>query len=96
MADYPDSRELDAIAAWKPPEGWKGDRPWLPILQLVADAWNTDMGRAKREGDVWTFITGGWSGNEDILGALEENWSARSVLWLASYRGGKHEFGVKE
>ena len=38
------------------------------------------------------LITGGWSGNESIVGALESNLPFYGMSWIASYRGGKHLF----
>lgn len=93
---YPTDEELNEIIAWSPGGAWAGKEPWLPILDLVAAAWDTDYGASRVDGKVWTFITGGWSGNEDVLHALSQNFSAWSLLWLASYRGGKHEFGVRD
>jgi hypothetical protein len=92
---YPAEADLLAIEKWAPMGQWSGCRPWLPVLQLANDAWNHDMGRVLLNDEVYTFVTGGWSGNEDIIAALGKNFSAYSSLWLASYRGGKHEFGVR-
>ncbi len=96
MSDYPDSAELTAIQTWTPGPKWSGGAPWLPILDLCDQAWNHDMGKVVRKGTEVTFITGGWSGNEEILSMLESNFSAYSMLWLESHRGGKHVFGVRE
>ena len=98
MSDYPDSADLHKIEHWKPMKPWSGARPWLPILGLMEDAWNMDMGSvrwndAKTEA---TFVTGGWSGNEDIIEAMHGNFSARSILWQSSHRGGKFIYGVGE
>lgn len=40
----------------------------------------------------WTAVTGGWSGNESILSALEDNTMFWMVCWEMSERGGRHEF----
>jgi hypothetical protein len=94
--EYPDDEQILAIQKWQPMGQWSGSRPWLPILQLMSDAWNHDMGRVKQDGDVWTFCTGGWSGNEEIIGAIHKNFSAHSMLWIASFRGGKFVYGVDD
>lgn len=98
MSDYPDTAELAAIASFSPGEKWSGSEPWLPILQLCCDAWNHDMGvvRVTDDGKQWTFITGGWSGNEEILEELDRHQTARHMLWLESHRGGKYVYGVRE
>lgn len=96
MSHYPDSADIKAIEQWNPGPEWSGSESWLPILTLMEEAWNHDMGRV-----IWndartecTFITGGWSGNEEILGAMSDNFAARSMLWLSSHRGGKEVYGV--
>ena len=92
---YPEDEELDQIRTWTPGPKWSGSEPWLGILRPVVSAWNRDMGRADWDGQVLTLVTGGWSGNEEVLGALEDNRCAWSMLWLSSHRGGKHTFGIK-
>lgn len=59
---------------------WRGDR--------VRTAPATDGYRL-------TLITGGWSGNEDVVTALQENWTFWPRFWERSERGGKHEFHIK-
>jgi len=93
---YPEEEELEEIKNWKPEGHWSGTEPWLPILELVCGAWNHDMGKVVLEHQTATLITGGWSGNEDVLGALSDNFSAWSLLWIASFRGGKHVFGIRD
>lgn len=96
MSDYPDSSDITAIENWKPPSEWSGTAPWLPLLELVEDAWNKDMGAVRPEpGGGTAFITGGWSGNEEIICALQINSIAWCMLWLSSHRGGKYVFGDK-
>ena len=96
--EYPTDAELEAITAWTPGPKWSGSEPWLGILQECSDAWNHDMGHALWDDDKkqMTFVTGGWSGNESVLSALHENFSARAMLWLASFRGGKEIWGIKD
>lgn len=93
---YPEDAELEQIRTWSPGPKWSGSEPWLGILGLVYDAWNHDMGRADWSGQILTLVTGGWSGNEEVLGALEDNRCARSMLWLSSHRGGRYTFGIKD
>ncbi len=38
------------------------------------------------------FSTGGWSGNESVIHALEKNVMFMSMWWFSSNRGGGHEF----
>jgi hypothetical protein len=72
-------------------------------LDLVECAWHWDCGvthelsEAEREivrasvGDRFLRLaTGGWSGNESLIAALERNWRVMSMSWQLSARGGLH------
>jgi len=93
--DYPEEEALEEIKNWKPPEPWSGKNPWLPILDLVLENWSS-IGKATWDGQELTLVTGGWSGNEDVLVALSKNFGAWSMLWKASFVGGKHIFGIHD
>lgn len=40
----------------------------------------------------WEISTGGWSGNEDIIEAMQDNQVFWSLHWLESRRGGHYKF----
>lgn len=90
---YPTEETLLAIREWD-----ANDLGGL--FQFVAEAWNLDYGRAlircvesSAEGRHWIELhTGGWSGNEDIIGALQANTMAWTLAWWSSRRGGHYEF----
>lgn len=85
---YPHERCLSAIVEWP-----IGDDPGF--WDHVADCWNTDYGSIELDAAraEIRFVTGGWSGNEDVIGAIEENSIAYSRYWFRSERGGVHVFG---
>ncbi len=41
---------------------------------------------------TWDVATGGWSGNEDIIMALQENYVVWGITWQLSERGGRYVF----
>ena len=41
------------------------------------------------------FATGGWSGNEDVIEALRENFVAWAMAWKLSASGGLHIFRLE-
>jgi len=81
---YPSERTLDAIAVWS-------HEDFAGLIDFVGMIWNwTDCWRV--EGKKICAVTGGWSGNEDLIGALQRNYIFWMLCWQASYRGGKFEF----
>ena len=83
---------------------------WMEFLPFLEEAWNTDYGSARAElrdceralvdfsGGSARFLrlaTGGWSGNEDLLGAVTDN-VAYGMTWALSSRGGLHIFRYPE
>jgi hypothetical protein len=81
--DTPTDVDLAKIEAW-PVWDMAG------LLEFVRNIWS-DYGRIWREGSNIHLATGGWSGNEMIVGALKRTvfWS---MCWERSERGGKHVF----
>ena len=102
--DYPDPEDLARVESWPYTD--------LPALMaFVSDLWcdygwfeqtesRIDFG-GMNEGDLddghrWCCATGGWSGNEEIIAALERNTMFWALCWAASLRGGYYEFEVKD
>jgi hypothetical protein len=46
----------------------------------------------RQDGDIYYLSTGGWSGNEDIINALETNFMFYLMYWMRSSRGGHYIF----
>jgi len=97
--EYPSDEDLDEI---RKVEGWKevldlAIKAWdeggvtfqlRPEEQALADAqalWPEERRKYVR------FATGGWSGNEDIMQALNQNAWAR-MKWEFSASGGLHVY----
>lgn len=97
MNEYPTEEQLDAIRkaeGWKTTldlaiEAWDSDgvtfvlRPEEQAMVDAGQTWADEPHRYVR------FATGGWSGNEDIISALNENVWAR-MNWQMSAAGGLH------
>jgi len=93
---YPTKVELRKIAKWK------GD--WQELLERVQELWHwgaeycdyeitkDDLGRYIYE---WDISTGGWSGNEDIINALSDNFMFWIMCWYSSRVGGHYIFRVE-
>lgn len=85
---YPTEKTLDAIKEW-PGSDFAG------LIDFVGRAWQWED-RWHFDGKELCAITGGWSGNESLIGALQQNVLFWMMCWWASYRGGKFEFKLPE
>lgn len=83
---YPTDQTLAAIKkwAWEDPVG---------LLKFVQRAWRYPEGFRVSDG-YYRIATGGWSGNESLMAALEENTVFWSLCWVRSKRGGYYEFEI--
>lgn len=101
LEGYPELEELEKISLWL--------TDFEALMEYVHDRWwgeswaqfNYDrdaVGEAEVEGVgiVYTIATGGWSGNEDLVEALEKNFMFWTSCWTESKRGGLYIFEVKK
>lgn len=98
---YPSDETLDRIERWPVAQQVDGVRT---CLDFVVEAWDTRYGSVHRTLMVTeqaflapdaneTFIrfaTGGWSGNESLIHALQRNHIVHGLTWVMSRRGGLH------
>lgn len=85
---YPSEEALEKIATWPA-------RNFDSLLEYVASLWAyPDFVTQAPEARTYTFATGGWSGNESLIGALERNLVFWGMCWLSSRRGGRYEFVI--
>ncbi len=95
MSDtYPHEQSLRII------RGWPHD-DHLGLMDFVESLWRyADWGftrNATMVGDVEFFLsTGGWSGNEEIISALQENKMFWALCWKSSWRGGHYQFKLRK
>lgn len=64
------------------------------VMEALAAVWRYPE-RVTRQGDIWRVSTGGWSGNEDVIGALRQNhlwWTFYCRAWSA---GGHYVFSKR-
>ncbi|TNC79256.1 MAG: hypothetical protein C9356_20200 [Oleiphilus sp.] len=81
---YPLESALEKIRVW-PVEDLKG------LISYLESLWYQGWGFT-HHGNRLLLATGGWSGNEDIVGALQGNHLFWSLCWVSSRRGGYFEF----
>lgn len=92
MSEYPDEKLLEQI------ETWNGKNT-QEMIEWIDQAWNHNYGDMNLE-SITTgvyrieLITGGWSGNEDVMSAIYKNRLFDSMYWQRSERGGKYVYEV--
>jgi hypothetical protein len=83
---YPTDDELQAIREW-PSDDLAGLFDYVRSLWLYPERWTYD--------GKWLYVsTGGWSGHEELLGALRDNTLCWLLCWYSSTRGGHHVFDL--
>ena len=95
---YPDEEDLDHIKQWEPctTEGllslfrfiqglwWPDDHYFIIDKRISKD--RISKARYRRV----VIHTVGWSGNESLMSALQDNWIAWTLTWEQSNRGGHY------
>lgn len=100
---YPTEHELESYKTW----GRDGDFPpcYEALLETVQENWwmggslIASEERLNRHGDPvvrFSVSTGGWSGNEDVIGALSQNFLFWSQCFVQRNVGGHFIFEVLE
>ena len=84
---YPADYTLDDI------ERYRGD--WNALLEHIRPLID-GRGWIRRDGDNWEIATGGWSGCESVIDALQRNRFFWGACWYSTRRGGLYEFHVED
>ena len=93
MNGYPDESILRKIKRWD-------GKDVEIMIGWIMEAWNGTYGSlflfegSKKK--KLTLITGGWSGNEDVMSAINKNMFFDMLFWQMSKRGGLHEYEIYE
>lgn len=96
--EYPRESELEQIKNWDYKLGAKS------LVEFIESIWwMTDWGFKLYKGRdklfrktvmILQLHTGGWSGNESIISALEHNFIFWSMSFWKHYRGGHYYFQI--
>ncbi len=84
MNEYPTEEELQKLQNWDVIKDLKG------FIEYSESLWNMNYGVFEIWGDNLKLVTGGWSGNEDIINYLPSMFNM--LYWKKSERGGLHLF----
>lgn len=94
--EYPTDEQLKTISEWDVLVG-----PVTDLLNYVKSLWwMPDWGfhfeGHQSRGLRLELHTGGWSGNEDIIKALQNNFIFWNMNWVKSTRGGHYWFKIRK
>lgn len=95
---YPTEFALGKIRDWDimDSKGW---------FDYIFSIWNFESYRWTEDGEdeihkkpvtKYYLSTGGWSGNESIIGAMQENRMLWFLTWVQSNRGGHYVFYIRK
>jgi hypothetical protein len=88
---YPTEETLECIRDWSYND-FKG------LMKYCQEAWRYEEYFKEFDteiGFLYDVHTGGWSGNESIIGAMHDNTMFWMLCWEQSRRGGHYIFKVK-
>ena len=92
MKEYPTKQELSKIKKWNVLK-----RP-IDLLNFIRNIWwcgeTACIIRNNPDTTLFELHTYGWSGNEEIINALQENPMFWMLYWQKSTRGGHYYFEV--
>lgn len=90
--NYPDEESLKQIKDWD-----VLTKSVQNLLDLVYENTNWADRQIHQSGKRvirYEYHTGGWSGNEDVIGALHQNFLFWSMFWEKTTRGGHYWFRI--
>ena len=89
MSEYPTDQELRFIRRYDITK-----EPTEDLFAFIQQTWHWSDWGTTRKGRRLYLHTGGWSGNESIIAAMEKNEMFWYLTWVESRRGGHYIFEV--
>ena len=91
MAEYPTEEQLLSLSHYD-----VIGKNLSGIADEIRECYNEDYGKIGFENGQLYLVTGGWSGNEDVIDALSRNVVFWATYWQKSERGGGYWFGRRD
>ena len=96
---YPTELACERITAWH----WSDPEGWLKFIENLwhlrswgwSDAVEPHEWRANQQVHRYHVSTAGWSGNESLIRAMQENTMLWHSVWVQSRRGGHYIFELE-
>jgi len=91
MSEYPTDEQLKTIAEWDCPKNG-----FMPLVEYIRTIWWGADSQMKLTGKKFELHTGGWSGNEEIIYALKQNFVFWTACWYKHVTGRHYYFKIKK
>ena len=93
--DYPTEEEVARVAKFKfnSPNSFT---EFMTYVKAIGKYWPQESFVWTQRGRTFSISTGGWSGNEAILDAMERNMIFWMVCWQSHRRGGHYQFKLPD
>ena len=90
---YPTEETLEEIRNWK----FKDLEEFKDLFDFIKPIWKySDCEYWDEVDGLYDISTGGWSGNEEIIGAMQKNYIFWWTCWELSMRGGHFKFKLRK
>lgn len=92
--EYPDEEYLELLRKWDTTDG-----TWASFMAEVRELWWQESWGWSQFQDTngvehYLISTGGWSGNESLIEAMQSNVMFWLMCWRQSNRGGHYHFVI--
>jgi|SRR6185295_4138666 len=95
MGDYPEDEEVERVRTWEF-DSRNSFAEFMEFVKSIGHYWPKETFGWTQEGRIYHVSTGGWSGNEEILGAMQDNMTFWMVCWQEHRRGGHYIFELPD
>ena len=94
--EYPTDEEIEQVKKWEF-NGPDSFELFMAFIRSIGHWWPLeDPFGWQQHGRHFYVSTGGWSGNEEIIGAMQNNFIFWSVCWEEHHRGGHYRFTLPD
>lgn len=91
MTNYPTDSVYAAIVSWP----YTDIHGLFDYIEPLVSDYGTVRRIPRNDGStLFRLTTGGWSGNEEIVSAIQDNLVIHSFTWEMSVRGGMHVWRI--
>ena len=91
---YPTEETLETIRKWDHTDNFRILMEYIEKAWRYSDTYFEKLLDIENNNWIYTLHTFGWSGNEDLIGAMKQNTLFWMLSWLESRRGGHYKFMV--